>query len=284
MPYPEDAVLLDDDKYAEYLRDIKERYNEHQRLESEKNRLRIEYEARLSRFHKVWNLIISLEANAPNVPKVIDKSVVPIEKLNSYIEQLEHILQVAESEARHKQQRETVIKERRRAWTLLVDEFESLGEGLIEESVNDNMLFDDEHYKNITESLSGLTKETRDKIAEKRLQIAVEQRKALEPYERLIVVRQALEHLPMDEKFFNEITTITIPGLLEKEREAFTSEVDLNSKEYTRNVISNIAETTPLPFQHKVVIGGVQDFLNNKFKEMLNEFIRKANMYLYKEF
>ena len=166
----------------------------------------------------------------------------------------------------------------------MVDEFESLGEGLIEESVNDNMLFDDEHYKNITESLSGLTKETRDKIAEKRLQIAVEQRKALEPYERLIVVRQALEHLPMDEKFFNEITTITIPGLLEKEREAFTSEVDLNSKEYTRNVISNIAETTPLPFQHKVVIGGVQDFLNNKFKEMLNEFIRKANMYLYKEF
>ena len=284
LPYPEDAVLLDDDKYAEYLRDIKERYNEHQRLESEKNRLRIEYEARLSRFHQVWNLIISLEANAPNVPKVIDKSVVPIEKLNSYIEQLEHILQVAESEARHKQQRETVIKERRRAWTLLVDEFESLGEGLIEESVNDNMLFDDEHYKNITESLSGLTKETRDKIAEKRLQIAVEQRKALEPYERLIVVRQALEHLPMDEKFFNEITTITIPGLLEKEREAFTSEVDLNSKEYTRNVISNIAETTPLPFQHKVVIGGVQDFLNNKFKEMLNEFIRKANIYLYKEF
>ena len=282
LPYPEDAVLLDDEKYAECLREIKEKYNEHQRIESENIRLHIEYEARLGRFHKVWNSIISLEADAPNIPKVIDKSVVCIEELNSYIEQLEHILQVVESEVKYKQQREAIVKERRRAWTTLVDEYESLQEGLIEESVNDDMLYDNEHYTNITEALSNLIKETRSKMAEKSLQIAVKQRKELEPYERLIVVRQALEHLPMDEKFFNEIINITSPGLLEKEREAFSP--DTNSKEYTRNIINNLSETMPLPFNHPVVVGGVQDFLNNKFKEMLNEFIRKSNAYLYKEF
>jgi hypothetical protein len=152
---------------------------------------------------------------------------------------------------------------------------ESLGakkEVLLATMTQDDFLNDDVYEM----AIQKYRNKREDELAQKRLQSIVEQRKQLEPYNRFIVVQKLIEKAELiEEELFNNILNVTIPGLIEKEKEIIPIE-DINPEALTLNMmLNNIPRELP-PIDVELVSIEAQELhiaMAKSYKATIEKFV-----------
>lgn len=283
MEYPDDSVLAgDDEAFNAYCAELSTWYDKAQATKIEAVKWSAVKEARTKELEvlsfELDRLGVQFEMNIPNLAEseqdIYEQTVSDIRKIIS-----DTATNAREAALKQQLDQQTIIqrKERIRAKMIEMDKYRMPNEEPIEyiipndEQILDNEVFD-AYCKVLDDDIWKMKNGLADRIAEK----SDKQRQALIDYDRFQIVQQLLLKLPLDDTLFEQITTVTIPGLLAKEEEAFVPVISTIPQ--TRIALTRWSEKVPVPFPSPSM--PAQELLNTKFVEMLNEYVRKANVYL----
>lgn len=238
------------------------------------------------RKEEIEKLIFELERDDPNYVQltVLFDNYGNDKEYTEFKTELEHIVKerataVAQASIKVQLDQQTILqrKELLRSKMNEMDKYRLPNEEPIEyiipndEQILDNEIFD-AYCKVLDEDIWKIKNGLADRIAEK----SNKQREALIDFDRFQVVAQLLQKLPLDNTLFDNIINVTIPGLLKQEEAAFIPVA--NTVPQMRTLITNWTTKVPVPFPQPSI--PAQELLNTKFTEMLNEYVRKANVYL----